>query len=404
MIKSFDFIIVGGGIVGLATAFKIKRKYPDASLALFEKERGVSRHQTGHNSGVIHCGLYYKPGSLKARLSRSGREQLIRFCEEYRLPYEICGKIVAAVDDEENKRLDTLLERGKQNGLKGLEILDPRQISEREPSIQAQRAILVPEEGICDYVAVCEQLLKLLQSFKNTQVFLGVEVYKSLSRGSSQVLQTSAGDYAAKYSIVCGGIQSDRLAKSAGLSVSSQIVPFRGEYYSFKKEYQHLIRHLVYPVPDPNFPFLGVHFTRMMKGGVECGPNAILAFHREDYENPLSLNIEDAIETLSFRGFWNLASKHWKAGLSEFHRSLSKSAFTKALSRLMPSIQEGWIDYHGSGIRAQLLKPSGEMVDDFEFVTGENQLHVLNAPSPAATASLAIADEILLKAETLFRF
>lgn len=395
MAKTSDFIIVGGGIVGLATAFKLHQKHPSATITLLEKEGSVAKHQTGHNSGVIHSGLYYKPGSLKARLCLHGRRELIEFSKAHGVPHEICGKVVVAVSDEENSRLDELMIRGTKNLLQGLEFLTSKEITDREPSIVGQRAILVPEEGIIDYVAFCQKLSQQLAQSRKVEILFGHQALHTTTRGQHLQVTTSKGTFEAAFAIFCGGIQSDRIAIQSGLKPEARIVPFRGEYYAFKPEFENLIKHLVYPVPDPNFPFLGVHFTRMMSGGVECGPNAVLALHRENYDNPLSFNLRDAWQTCSYSGFWKMAQKHWRSGLGEMHRSLSKDAFVKALQRLMPSIRAEHIAYHGSGIRAQAMRRDGSMLDDFEFTLGERQLHVVNAPSPAATASLAIGQEIV---------
>ncbi len=395
MKEKYDYAVTGGGIVGLATALKLSDKYPDAKIALFEKETEPARHQTGHNSGVIHSGLYYKPGSLKARLCVDGRRQLIEFARKHGVPHEICGKLVVATDPAEVERLRTLFERGQKNGLAGLEWIEgDAGIRAREPNIRGLAAVVVPEEGIIDYKAMCREMVKELE---RRGVTLRFRTEVRSARTENEFVELSIGDGTrarAGFAIFCGGLQSDRLARASGAATDVRIVPFRGEYYKFTPAARARVRHLVYPVPDPQFPFLGVHFTRMTDGEVECGPNAVLALAREGYRK-FDFNLSDVLGIFSFRGAWRIFLKHWRPGLGELQRSLSKPAFVRALRKLMPDLDGDELVYAGSGIRAQAVRPDGSLVDDFEFADAPRQRHVLNAPSPAATASLAIADHIV---------
>jgi (S)-2-hydroxyglutarate dehydrogenase len=384
--------VIGGGIVGLATAHQLLERFPSVELILLEKEDGPGRHQTGNNSGVLHCGLYYKPGSTKARLAVQGIVQIVEFCVKHNVPYDLCGKVVVATEEEEIPRLHALLERGIANGLQGLQLLNPEQIREYEPHAAGLAGLRVPQEGIVDYAAVCEALVKEIRT-RGGEIKLSSEVTK-LREGSRWTIQTLSGDYEADFIINCTGLQCDRVSRMAGARDATKIVPFRGEYFKLKPERQHLVRNLIYPVPDPKFPFLGVHFTRLIHGGIEAGPNAVLALAREGYRKT-DLSLRDMIETLTYRGFWRFFLRYPRMCWEEFKRSYSKQIFCRSLQRLVPDVQLGDLTQGGAGVRAQALTPAGELVQDFYFVRQARALHVLNAPSPAATAALAIADEII---------
>lgn len=388
--------IVGGGIVGLATAYQLLQRFPTVKLLLLEKEAGPGRHQTGHNSGVLHCGLYYKPGSTKARLAVQGIRRMIAFCTEHDVPYELCGKVVVATEQEEIPRLHTLFERGTANGLEGLKLLGAAEIREIEPHAAGIMGIRVPQEGIVDYPAVAAAMVKKVQE-RGGEIHFSSEVTK-LRYGSGWRIESASGEYNADFLINCAGLHCDRVSSMAGNSDPIKIVPFRGEYYKLKKERQHLVRNLIYPVPDPKFPFLGVHFTRLIHGGVEAGPNAVLAFAREGYRGS-DFSLRDTVETLSYRGFWRFFLRYPTLCWQEFKRSYSKMLFCRSLQRLVPDLQIDDLQEGGSGVRAQALSPAGELVQDFYFVRQPQALHVLNAPSPGATASLAIADEVIDRAQ-----
>ncbi len=388
--------IIGGGIVGLATAHQLLERHPSVEVLVLEKEDGAGRHQTGHNSGVLHCGLYYKPGSTKARLAVEGIRRMVAFCEQHSVPYDLCGKTVVATEPEEIPRLHALLERGKANGLEGLQLLGPEQIREFEPHAAGLAGIRVPQEGIVDYAAVCAEMVKEIGA-KGGEIRFSSEATK-LRRKNRWTIYTRSGDYEADYLINCAGLHSDRVSRKAGSRDAAKIVPFRGEYYKLRPERQHLVRNLIYPVPDPKFPFLGVHFTRLIHGGVEAGPNAVLAFAREGYRKG-DFSLRDTIETLTYRGFWRFLARYPRMCWEEFKRSYSKKLFCQSLQRLVPELQREDLIEGGSGVRAQALSPKGELMQDFHFARQEGALHVLNAPSPAATAALAIADEIASMAE-----
>jgi L-2-hydroxyglutarate oxidase LhgO len=388
--------IIGGGIVGLATAFRLLERFPSTRLLLLEKESGPGRHQTTHNSGVLHCGLYYKPGSVKARLAVQGIRRMVEFCATHNVPHEVCGKVVVATEQEEIPRLHALLERGVANGLEGLELLGPEQIREIEPHAAGIAGIRVPQEGIVDYSAVVAALVKEIRK-RGGEVRFSSEV-KRLRNGAGWVIETTGGDFEAGMVINCAGLHSDRVSRMGGGRDSSRIVPFRGEYYTLKPEASHLVRNLIYPVPDPQFPFLGVHFTRMIHGGVEAGPNAVLAFAREGYRMT-DISLRDMMEALTFRGFWRFLLRYPSMCWHEFRRSLSSALFCRSLQRLVPELRLEDLAPGGAGVRAQALSASGELIQDFRFVTQSHALHVLNAPSPAATAALSIADEIVDQAK-----
>lgn len=393
--------IIGGGIVGLATAYQLLQRHPGLRVILFEKESGLGRHQTGHNSGVLHCGLYYQPGSAKARLAVQGIRSMVRFCQEHGIPHEICGKVVVAVDESELAALDTLYRRGHANGLEGLRLLTPQEIRELEPHASGVRGLHVPQEGIVDYAAVVEALASEVRH-RCGDIHLSAQVNRLQRHGDGWVLQTTAGDFEAGFLINCAGLHSDRVGRKAGADRGARIVPFRGEYYMLRPQSQHLVRNLIYPVPNPRFPFLGVHFTRMIHGGIEAGPNAVLALAREGYRRG-DISIRDTVETLTYRGFWNFLLRYPAMCWQEAGRSLSKALFCRSLQRLVPEIGVDDLSPGGAGVRAQALAPDGELVQDFCFATQERALHILNAPSPAATASLAIADEIVDRIEGKIR-
>jgi L-2-hydroxyglutarate oxidase len=385
-------VIIGGGIVGLATAFRLGQLLPKATITVLEKEPSVGLHQSGHNSGVLHCGLYYKPGSLKARLAVSGIRQIVEFCQQHNIPHEICGKLVVATNCEELPRLHDLFDRGQKNGLGGLEMLDPNQMHEIEPHVGGVAAIRVPEEGIVDYPAVCAALVRCIAA-DGGAVKTNARVMKIERRGTSWVTKTTSGVYDSDYIINCAGLHCDRVSALAGEKRSLRIVPFRGEYYKIKRERQYLVRNLIYPVPDPKFPFLGVHFTRLIHGGVEAGPNAVLALKREGYRKT-DFSARDLIDALTYPGFWRFVQKYPVMCYHEIRRSFSKKLFCRSLNTLFPEVRPEDLEPGPTGVRAQALTSSGETLQDFSFVRGDHALHVLNAPSPGATASLAIGREI----------
>jgi len=407
MASQYDLTIIGGGILGLATALKVTAAHPNIRLLILEKEAEIARHQTGNNSGVIHSGLYYRPGSLKARSCVTGRKELIAFCDKNSVPYEICGKVVVATNQEEMPRLEDLHRRGISNGLQNLEIIGPQRLKEIEPHAIGVKGLYVPETGIVDYRKVAEAYANKVRD-ANGDIRLSQRVVGILDRPNEVVLQTSGGDYRTKYLINCCGLHSDIVAKMIGGASANgneeehRIIPFRGEYYKITPERQFLVRNLIYPVPDPTFPFLGVHFTRMAKGGVEAGPNAVFAYAREGYRHT-DINLGDLWRTVSFKGFWAMTGKYWQTGFGELYRSLSKSAFVHALQKLLPEIRQSDLVPGGAGVRAQAVSASGALVDDFVIKQSRNAIHVLNAPSPGATASLAIGQQICEMAEKNFQ-
>jgi L-2-hydroxyglutarate oxidase len=384
--------IIGGGIVGLATAHQIMLRHPKVNVLLLEKEDGPGRHQSGHNSGVLHCGLYYKPGSKRARMAVTGVRRMIAFCEQHGVPYNLCGKTVIATEAEELPRLDALFDRGKANGLEDLRMLSAEEIHEYEPHAAGLKAIRVPQEGITDYKAVTKAMVDEIRA-RGGEIHFSSEV-TSLKRSKLWTLHTPSGEYEADFLINCGGLHSDRVSRKAGSGERTKIVPFRGEYYLIKPERQYLVKNLIYPVPDPKFPFLGVHFTQLIHGGVEAGPNAVLALAREGYQKG-DFSLRDTIETLTYRGFWRFFLRYPRMCWDELRRSYSKELFCRSLQRLVPELRIEDLAKGGAGVRAQALSLDGELIQDFQFGAQEGALHVLNAPSPAATASLAIADEIV---------
>ena len=390
--KSKQIVIIGGGIVGLATAHELLRRKPGTAVTVLEKEPRVGQHQSSHNSGVLHAGLYYKPGSQKARLAVSGLRRMVEFCQQHSIAYEICGKLVVAVDEAEVLRLQNLLERGQQNGLEGLQWLKPEQIREIEPHAAGIAALRVPQEGIVDYPRVCAVLQEEIAK-SGGRVVTGAKVTRISPENAGWRIESAAGDFTTDFLVNCAGLHCDRVSELAGERREARIVPFRGEYYQIKKERQFLVRDLIYPVPDPKFPFLGVHFTRLIHGGIEAGPNAVLAFAREGYRKT-DVNVADLCDALAFSGLWRFLGKHKRMSWEELKRSLSRRLFCQSLQRLVPEIREEDLEPGGAGVRAQAMSPAGELIQDFHLVRRQNALHVLNAPSPAATASLAIGETI----------
>ena len=391
--SSNEIAIIGGGIVGLATGLELTRRFPGMSLAIIEKEPMLAGHQTSHNSGVIHSGIYYKPGGLKARLCVEGANALVQFCQEHLIPYEICGKVIVATDKDEIPRLEELFSRGQRNGLQGLRMLRSEEIREIEPHAAGIQGIHVPSTGIVDYARVSEQYAQIITA-RGGAIHLSHEVTGLQRNGSSTIVETTQGPIEAKLVINCAGLHSDRISRLAKAQLDLTIVPFRGEYYDIGPSKHHYVKGLIYPVPDPRFPFLGVHFTRRIGGGVEAGPNAVLALKREGYAKA-SFRARDVVEYSTFPGFWIMAAKHWRMSVGEYHRSWSKVAFVAALQRLMPELSSDDLVPGGSGVRAQALRRDGKLVDDFHFVYTEGIVHVCNVPSPAATASLAIGKHIV---------
>jgi len=392
--QSYDVVICGGGIVGLATAWRLLERYPAKRVVVLEKEPQVAMHQTGHNSGVLHSGIYYRPGSLRAINCREGKLAMEAFCREQGLQYDICGKVIVAVDDAQRPLLANIFERGQQNGIR-CELIGPERLKELEPHAAGVQAIHVPEAGIANYRQVAERLAELIQQ-RGSEVRCSAKVTGFRTFADRVVVESAAGEFSAQHVVNCTGLQSDRTAKLTGQKVETKIVPFRGEYYLLKAEAEYLCKNLIYPVPDPSFPFLGVHFTRMIQGGVECGPNAVLAFAREGYRKT-DLNLSDLAETLSFGGFRRIAWKYWRTGVGEMWRSVSKAAFVQALSRLVPEIRSEHLVPARAGVRAQAIAPDGSLVDDFVVQADGRYVNVLNAPSPAATSALNIGKLIVEK-------
>ncbi len=397
---SSEILIVGGGIVGLATARAISQRYPDKHITLLEKESTLAYHQTGRNSGVMHSGIYYKPNSLKAINCRTGKQMMEDFCQQQDIPYRLVGKVIVATDEKELPAMKNLFERGKANGVT-CEMIGRERLLELEPYVtNAIQAIHVPEAGIVDYRVVCERMAKLLRDAGHT-IVTGAEVTEIVERPGEMRAITKAGEFTGGFLVNCAGLQSDQVTRMSAGAAPAQIIPFRGEYFELKPEAWHLCNALIYPVPDPNFPFLGVHFTRMIDGGVECGPNAVLAFAREGYHLG-DVNGRELWQTLSYPGFRKLAGRYWKMGLGEMWRSANKGAFVKALQRLIPDIQAAHLERAPAGIRAQALAPDGGLLDDFAFHESRRIVNVINAPSPAATSALSIAETIVDRLEDHF--
>ncbi|MFM8912202.1 MAG: L-2-hydroxyglutarate oxidase [Flammeovirgaceae bacterium] len=387
----YSVIVVGGGIVGLATALQLIKRKPSLKILVLEKENELAKHQTGNNSGVIHSGIYYKPGSLKATNCINGYHQLIAFCQENNIPFELCGKVIVATSEEEKPLLQNVFVRGQQNGLQNLRKISASEIKEIEPHVNGLEGIFVPQTGIVDYKLVAEKYGELLQS-QGVAIHLNERVV-NIQPGQTTTVVTEKTTYTTDLVINCAGLYSDKVARLTVKDLNVKIIPFRGEYYKLKKEKEYLVKNLIYPVPDPNFPFLGVHFTRMAKGGVEAGPNAVLAFQREGYKKS-QINLSELTETLAWPGFQKVAAKYWRTGLGEMYRSFSKAAFTKALQKLIPEIQEQDLVDGGAGVRAQACDREGGLVDDFLILEEKKVINVCNAPSPAATSSLAIGETV----------
>jgi L-2-hydroxyglutarate oxidase len=388
----YDFAIVGGGIVGLATGLALTRRYPEAHILLLEKEGSWASHQTGRNSGVIHSGIYYKPGSLKARLAREGNQEMVAFCREHGIAHEVCGKVIVATQAAELPRLEALYHRSQENGLAAVR-LGPEELREIEPHVSGLAALQVPSTGIVNYRQVCETIVQLLQE-QGADLRLHTKVEQIHETDEGVELAGSKARYRAKFLINCAGLYSDRVARMAGVEPAMKIIPFRGEYYKLKPDRRYLVKNLIYPVPNPNFPFLGVHFTRMISGEVEAGPNAVLSFKREGYHRT-DFHLSDFAEITTYPGMWRLASRYWREGAEEMLRSFCKAAFARSLQRLIPEVRAEDLEPAPAGVRAQALRPNGELVDDFHLLTSPNAIHVCNAPSPAATASLAIGRTIV---------
>jgi len=391
--RGFDVAIIGAGIVGLSTARELSASFPQLKVGVLEKETTIAAHQTGHNSGVIHSGVYYRPGSLKARFCVQGAAEMIRFCQTHGIPHEICGKVIVATEDSQEPALDELYRRALANGVPGVRLLSAGEIRDHEPHAAGVAALLVPGTGITSYKAVAEKYAELAQAF-GVQIQTSSAVYGIRNGNSEFTIETSSGSYNARFLINCAGLHSDRIARLTGADLPLRIIPFRGEYYELRPERRDLVRTLIYPVPDPRFPFLGVHFTRKVSGGVEAGPNAVLALKREGYTKT-AFDPADALDELGFSGFWRMAKKYWKTGFAEMYRSFNKRAFVAALQKLLPEVQEQDLINGSAGVRAQAVDKNGALVDDFQFVTQARALHVCNVPSPAATASLPIGRHIV---------
>ena len=395
----YDTIIIGGGIVGLATAYQLLIKKPSLKLAVLEKENAVALHQTGHNSGVIHSGIYYKPGSLKAQNCLRGYEMLLDFSRENEIPHEVCGKIIVATKAEEKPILHGILERGEQNGMKGLRIIPQAELKDFEPHVSGVEGIFVPQAGIINYKKVAEKYAELIQKMGG-QILLNHKVLNITKINKGVVITTTQGDFETDLTISCAGLYADKITKltdDEGKFKDLKVLAFRGEYYDLKPEKQYLVNNLIYPVPNPAFPFLGVHFTRMIEGGIEAGPNAVLAYKREGYKRT-DVDFKDLFEILTYKGFHNIMRRYWREGLDELHRSWSKTAFVNQLQNLIPEIQKEDLEPGGAGVRAMLTKPNGDMVDDFFITEAPHIIHVQNAPSPAATSSLSIGLTVAEKA------
>lgn len=391
MSNTYDYAIVGGGIVGLATAMKLSQMLPSAKITVIEKESSWAYHQTGNNSGVIHSGIYYKPGSFKAKFSRAGCQSMVDFCRQHDIPYDVCGKVIVATQEKELPLLENLFQRGLQNEIPVSKVT-PEQVKEIEPYVSCIAAVKVDSTGIVNYKAVCQKYIEIIQEFDN-DLRLNTKVLGISLEPQNVVLETNKGTIKAKFLINCAGLFSDRVAQMANLKPSAKIVPFRGEYYELVPEKRHMVNTLIYPVPNPSFPFLGVHFTKMIDGSVHAGPNAVLSLKREGYKKT-DFDLKDFAEVMAYPGFWKLASKHADEGVREIVRSFSKAAFVKSLQRLIPEVRSEDVVPTHAGVRAQALMNNGSLVDDFLIVNGERSIHVLNAPSPAATSSLEIGKEV----------
>ncbi|MEO1427835.1 MAG: L-2-hydroxyglutarate oxidase [Cyanobacteria bacterium J06632_19] len=387
----YDFAIIGGGIVGLSTGMALGERYPKARILVLEKENQVAFHQTGNNSGVIHSGIYYKPGSFKAKFSREGCRSMVQFCQEHGIDHEVCGKVIVATSPEELPRLENLYKRGLENGLK-VKKITREEVKEKEPHVTSVAGIWVESTGIVNYKQVCQKYAEIIQK-QGSEIKFNTKVEKIVVSGQNQVLETNNGSFETRFVINCAGLYSDRVAKLGKVNPQAKIVPFRGEYYELTPEKRHLVKGLIYPVPNPDFPFLGVHFTRMIDGTVHAGPNAVLSLKREGYKKT-DFNLRDFAEVMSYPGFWKLAAKHSDEGIKEIIRSFSKAAFVKSLQQLIPEVRSEDVVPTHAGVRAQALMNDGKLVDDFLIVKGQNSVHVCNAPSPAATSSIEIGKAV----------
>jgi L-2-hydroxyglutarate oxidase len=388
----YDFVIVGGGIVGLSTSMALGERYPKARILVLEKENQVAFHQTGNNSGVIHSGIYYKPGSFKAKFSRQGCRSMVQFCQEHDIDHEVCGKVIVATSSQQLPRLENLYQRGLENGL-DVKKITSEEVKEKEPHVSSVAGIWVASTGIVNYKQVCQKYAEIIQQ-QGGEIKFNTKVNKIVASGQNQVLETNNGSYETRFVINCAGLYSDRVAKLGKVNPQAKIVPFRGEYYELTPEKRHLVKGLIYPVPNPDFPFLGVHFTRMIDGTVHAGPNAVLSLKREGYKKT-DFNLRDFAEVMSYPGFWKLAAKHSDEGIKEIIRSFSKAAFVKNLQQLIPEIRSEDVVPTHAGVRAQALMNDGKLVDDFLIVKGQNSVHVCNAPSPAATSSIEIGKAVV---------
>jgi len=401
MNKDFDIIIVGGGIVGLATAYKLSLHHPEKKILLLEKEKQVAAHQTSHNSGVIHSGIYYKPGTYKAKHCVAGRRELVAFAKEHRIEHDICGKIIVATDESELSHMNKVYNNGVANGVENLELIDSEKIKDIEPYCEGIAGIWVGCTGIIDYNDVSKKLVELIESKNQNKVLTSHKVIGFEKNSSSTTVVTEKEKFTARYVISTSGLQADRITKKEGASTNAAIVGFRGDYYDLTEKGKNKVRNLIYPVPNPKFPFLGVHFTRMIKGGTECGPNAVFVFDREGYSKT-AFNLKDTLDAFGFAGTWKFFGKHWRFGLDEYRGAFSKTYFLKRLRKLIPTLEMEDIVAARCGIRAMALAPEGEMLDDFKIEKHGNAMHVINSPSPAATASLAYGNEIALMAREYF--
>lgn len=399
MVSNKDVAVIGGGIVGLATAYQLTQRFPSRSVVVLEKEPDLAMHQSGRNSGVLHSGIYYQPGSMKARNCRAGKKAMVRFCEEEGIRYDLCGKVIVATDDREISTLNMIYERGQANGVR-CQRINEEQLKELEPHAAGVAAIHVPEAGIVDYRQVCRRLADRIRE-RGGAIKTGAAVHDLRPTDDAVVLETAAGQVMTSYVINCAGLYSDRLLELTGARADVKIVPFRGEYYKLRPQAEQLCNGLIYPVPDPAFPFLGVHFTRRIHGGVECGPNAVLAFAREGYDKK-TVNLSELAETLAYPGFLKLAYRYWRTGLAEMWRSFSKASFARTLQKLIPEVEQQDLEPAPAGVRAQAITPDGQLLDDFLIQETDRIINMCNAPSPAATASLNIGNHIVDKLSTRF--